>query len=181
MQSMHIHFRQTLWKNFAAGIDMLKEIIRLCPEEIWARGDRFFYMTYHTAIFLDYYLSAPVRAFNPPLSYTLADPDQLPENAVDDVIPNETYHREQMQQWLTSLRARARVRTLDSTDAELMDRWIQDDEMPLHLGCPSLVKDYSLLEILFYNLRHVQHHVAQLNQMLSKEGCQPAEWISYPD
>jgi hypothetical protein len=60
-------------------------------------------------------------------------------------------------------------------------RWIQDDELDLHLGCPSLVKGYTVLEILFYNFRHVQHHVAQLNQLLRAETGSAADWISHAD
>jgi hypothetical protein len=181
MQNIDTHFRETLWKNFAAAIDMLSETIRLCPDILWNRRDRFYYMAYHTAIFLDYYLARPVRDFHPPLAYTLVDPDHLPEQAIDDVIPNDTYSREAVLHWLASVRARARTIILDADDATLTGRWIQDDELDLHLGCPSLVKDYTVLEILFYNFRHVQHHVAQLNQLLRAETGSAADWISHAD
>jgi hypothetical protein len=181
MQAINTHFRQTFWYNFSAEIDMLIDVLHRCPEHLWMRRDRFFFMAYHTTIFLDYYLAAPVSNFNPPLPYSLADPGKLPEHAIDDVIPNETYPRDQVQRWLGALKSSSRVRILESSDAELTDRWIQDDELNVHLGCPSLVRDYSLLEILFYNLRHIQHHIAQLNQLLRAEGIQAADWISQSD
>jgi len=60
-------FRETLWKNFAAAIDMLKEDVNLCPDDLWQTDRKFFYLTYHTTIFLDYYLTKPVRYFEPAL------------------------------------------------------------------------------------------------------------------
>ena len=157
---------------------MLDEVVRLCPEALWERRDRFYYMTYHTTIFLDYYLNIPVRDFHPPLPYRLVDPDQLPDQAIDDVIPVEHYPREAIRSWLTDLSGRARNLILNSSDADLQQRWIQEDEWDLHLGCPSLVREYSVLEILFYNFRHVQHHVAQLNQILRSEAGLAADWVS---
>jgi hypothetical protein len=174
-------FKWVLWQNFGAAIDMLKETIHLCPDTLWQRKGRFFYMAYHTTIFLDYYLSIPVKEFNPPLPYTLVDPDKLPKGAIDDVMPDRLYTRAEMLQWLDSIRARCKTLITESSDARLMERWIRDDELNLHLGCPSLVKDYSILEILFYNFRHVQHHVAQLNLMLRAEANTAADWISHAD
>jgi hypothetical protein len=178
---MEQYVKQVLWRNFGAAIDMLQETIRLCPDALWQQQDRFFYMAYHTTIFLDYYLSIPVRNFNPPLAYTLVDPDKLPTGAIDDVIPDRLYSRTEMLQWLDSVRARCKQLIMESSDARLMDRWIRDEELDLHLGCPSLVKDYSVLEIIFYNFRHVQHHVAQLNMLLRAEANTAADWISQSD
>ncbi len=174
-------FKRVLWQNFGAAIDMLSETIRHCPDTLWQQQGRFFYMAYHTTIFLDYFLSIPVKDFNPPLPYTLVDPDKLPKGAIDDVIPNDTYSRDAVLQWLATVRAKARTIILDSDDARLMERWIRDEELNLHLGCPSLVKDYTILEIIFYNLRHVQHHVAQLNLMLRENIGKAADWISQAD
>jgi hypothetical protein len=181
MQDKNTQVRETIGKNFGAAIDMLAETIRLCPDTLWQRKDRFYYMAYHTTIFLDYYLSIPSRDFHAPLAYTLVEPDHLPEGAVDDVIPDQVYSRPEMLAWLQSTRMKCRSLILSSDDNRLAERWIRDDELDLHLGCPSLVKDYSILEILFYNLRHVQHHVAQLNTMLRSEAGIAADWISQAD
>jgi hypothetical protein len=86
-------FTEILWKNFAAEIDMLRNIISICPDEIWQNDKKIFYMTYHTVIFLDYYLTSPVKDFHPNLPYTIAGEDQLPAEAIDDVIPDEFYSK----------------------------------------------------------------------------------------
>lgn len=65
-----------------------------------------------------------------------------------------------------------------STEEKLLERWITDEEVSMHGLCPPLVENYSLLEILFYNFRHVQHHVAQLNFILRQQINTAPEWVA---
>ncbi len=39
-------------------------------------------------------------------------------------------------------------------------------------------KNYSMLELVIYNLRHVQHHTGQLNMMLRQETGNAPGWVS---
>ncbi|RZK44955.1 MAG: hypothetical protein EOO61_01865, partial [Hymenobacter sp.] len=43
------------------------------------------------------------------------------------------------------------------------------------------VMNYNLIEILFYNMRHVQHHAAQLNLMLRQDNNNAAGWVFRSD
>lgn len=174
-------FTDCLWKNFAAAIDMLKNTIVLCPDEVWQNEKKFFYTAYHTVIFLDYYLTNPVKDFQPVLAYTLADADKLPPGAVDDVIPTKFYSKEEMLAYLSAIRSKCKELIVNATPDKLTQRWINDDEINMHGLCPSLVTNYTLLEILFYNFRHVQHHVAQLNFILRQKANVAAEWISHAE
>ena len=56
--------------------------------------------------------------------------------------------------------------------------WVRDNEIEMHGLCPSLVMNYTVLDILFYNFRHVQHHVGQLNLLLRERAGVAAEWIA---
>lgn len=172
------HFQTILWKNFAAVIDMLDNIIDICPEEIWEKDKQVYYMSYHTVIFLDYYLTSPVKDFTPLLPYTLCNPDQLPEGAVDDVLPSRFYSKNELMEYLVAIRQKCKQLILSTPAEKLSERWIMDDEIELHGLCPSLVVNYSLLEILFYNFRHVQHHVGQLNLLLRQKANVAADWIA---
>jgi len=174
-------FKDCLRKNFGAAIDMLTNIVVLCPDELWEKDRKIFYMAYHTVIFLDYYLTHPVREFHPGLPYTIGDPDNLPAEAVDDVIPDRHYTKEEFVGWLTSIREKCKRVILSASEEELAERWIQDEEIEIHGLCPSLVVNYSVLEILFYNFRHVQHHVGQLNLMLREKADMATEWISHAE
>ena len=171
-------FQETLWRNFAAVIDMLKNIVAICPEEIWQKEKKIFYITYHTTIFLDYYLTSPVKDFQPVLKYTIGDPDNLPAGAIDDVIPNRFYTKEELLDYISIIRNKCKQIIRQTPEDKFSERWISDDEIDIHGLCPSLVINYSLLEILLYNLRHVQHHVAQLNSLLRQSANLATEWIS---
>jgi hypothetical protein len=171
-------FKQCLWQNFGAAIDMLKNAITACPNELWQSEKKFFYLTYHTVIFLDYYLTIPARDFQPGLSYTIIAEDKLPVEAIDDVIPDKYYSKEEMLSWLLSIRAKCKGLITEATEDKLSSRWIAEDEIKMHGLCPSTVINYSVLEILFYNFRHVQHHVAQLNFILRQKTGAAPDWVS---
>ena len=179
--AMNKSFQDILWKNFAAAIDMLKNIVAICPGEIWEKEKKIFYMAYHTTIFLDYYLSSPVKDFKPYLPYTLGDIDHLPQAAIDDVLPNEFYPKNEMLTYLTLTREKCRKLICLSPIEKFNSKWIDESEIDMHGLCPSIVIDYSLLEILFYNLRHVQHHVGQLNVLLRQNANIAADWVSQAD
>jgi hypothetical protein len=174
-------FKECLWKNFGATIDMFKAAIELCPEYLWHTDKNFFYMAYHTTIFLDYYLTQPVKDFRPLLPYTLVDAAALPPEAVDDVIPNSRYSRTEMTDYIAAIRTKCQDLILGSTDETLKACWISEAEVNLHGLCPSLVEHYTVLEILFYNFRHIQHHVGQLNLMLRQKIDDATDWVSHVD
>ncbi len=175
---MEDNFKKTLWQNFGATIDMLKGTIVLCPDELWNSKGKFFYMAYHTTIFLDYYLSIPTKEFKPVLPYTLVDVHQMPSVAIDDVLPSRLYTRDEILTYLSDIRKKCKMVIMQTDPSSFFERWIDDTEINLHGLCPSLVEHYSVLEILFYNLRHVQHHVAQLNLILRDKANVAADWVS---
>ncbi len=133
-------FTDCLWKNFGAAIDMLTGVIVLCPDELWGKDRRFFYMAYHTVIFLDYYLTHPVREFRPGLPYTIGDMDNLPAEAVDDVLPDRQYTKEEFVEYLGSIREKCKRLILSASEETLAERWIRDDEIDMHGLCPGLVE-----------------------------------------
>ena len=59
------------------------------------------------------------------------------------------------------------------------EKWIDESgNMNLDLAA-SITMNYSVLEILFYNMRHVQHHAAQLNLLLRQSIDQAPDWVSH--
>ena len=57
-------FKEILWNQFGASIDMLINVISSSPEGYFVSNKRFYYIAYHSAIFLDYYLSIPQKDLN---------------------------------------------------------------------------------------------------------------------
>jgi hypothetical protein len=174
-------FQEGLWKSFAGAIDMLKNIIVICPDEIWLKDRKIFYMVYHTVIFLDYGLTNPVKDFHASLPYTIGDMDNLPVDAIDDVIPNEFYSKEELLATISTVREKCKKLILQTPVENFSRRWINEEEIDMHGLCPSVAINYNLFEFLLYNFRHVQHHVAQLNLLLRQKANIATDWIGQSD
>ncbi len=133
---MNSIFLNTFWKNFEAVIDMLSSVIAICPGTIWEKEKKFYYITYHTVIFLDYYLSNPVKDFKPHLPYTLGDTDDLPGGAIDDVLPCAFYSKNEMLVYINKIREKCEKLICSSTDEQFAAKWIDEDKIDLHGLCP---------------------------------------------
>jgi hypothetical protein len=160
--------KESLWKQFGASIDMLKNAIILWPEEYWYTDKKFFYNAYHCLVFLDYYLKIPPQNFSSPLPFTIAEPDDVITDAIDDVIPDRVYSKQELLDYLQSTREKCYTLITDLTLEKLNERWVEDPEN----------MNYSVLEILLYNMRHVQHHAAQLNMMLRQKINNAPRWVA---
>ncbi len=163
--------KQGLWSQFGASIDMLKNAIAMWPEESWTADRRFFYMAYHALVFLDYYLTIPApKSFASPLSFTLAESGVKVEGMIDDVMPDRIYTRKELLDYLQKTRAKCHDVIAGLSEGQLSERWIEYDG-------GKISKDLSVLEILLYNMRHVQHHAAQLNTMLRNKINDAPRWV----
>ena len=155
--------RQTIiWHQFGASIDMLENAILACPNGVW--GDRsqkpeYWYLVYHTLFWLDLYLSGSVEGFSPPEPFTL---DELDPNGL---MPKRVYAKEELQAYLRYCRRKCRT-TIESLTNE------KADEM-----CVFGWGEISFAELLLYNMRHVQHHGAQLNLILRQKIDSAPGWI----
>jgi len=152
----------TLWHQFGASIDMLENALTFCPDELWDTPAKFWYIGYHTLFFLDFYLSdeTPMENdFLPPAPFTLSEfGTGMPERVYDktELLTYLRFGREKLRGLLTRLTA----------EEILTKRFVSE------------YKDYSILEILIYNMRHVQHHTAQLNLLLRQEVKDAPDWVS---
>lgn len=173
--------KDCLWKNFGAAIDMLKNAIAMFPDEQWNSNKKFFYNAYHCAVFLDYYLTIPPIHFSPILPYTLKEPNEIPEEAIDDVVPDSIYSKAELLNYVETSREKCRILIAGLTEATLLKSWLtQSPDENLDLASMDSRK-CSILEILFYNMRHVQHHAAQLNLMLRQTINKAPDYVSMAD
>jgi len=160
---MEATLRTVLWQQFGAAIDMLENAVTACPDRLWAdraRGPEFWYVAYHTLFFLDFYLSETSEGFMPPPPFTLTELDP------SGVMPDRVYSKDEIGAYLRYGRekCRAAITGLDEETAHERRR----------LG--SL--DGTVLEIHLYNMRHVQHHAAQLNLMLRQATDSAPRWVA---
>ncbi len=160
--------KEILWNQFGASIDMLTNAIINCPDDYFTTHRRFYYIAFHSTIFLDYYLTLPPSDFSPLLSFTQKEAKDRPKEAIDDLIPDKIYSKQEMVEYLKQSREKCKQLIYALTDENLNERFKEGDE-------PNDM-DYPILEILLYNLRHTQHHTAQLNMLLRQDIDKHLEW-----
>ena len=162
--------KESLWKQFGASIDMLKNAILLAPGEYWDTNHKLFYNAYHCLVFLDYYLTFPAaKNFSPPLPFTITASDKIPTGCIDDLVPDKIYSKQELLDYLHANREKCHQLIAGLTAEKLSERWIEQEEGG---------RNYAMLELLLYNMRHVQHHAAQLNMLLRQGINNAPRWVS---
>lgn len=159
---MHSHWKDIVWGQFGAAIDSLERAMVACPERVWSDRSlkpEFWYITFHTLFWLDRYLSDPLEGFAPPAPFTLDEFDPA------GIIPERPYTKAELQTYLDHNRAKCRRMMEGLTEEKARERrkWsIEGTVAELHL----------------YNMRHVQHHTAQLNLILRQQIDSAPGWVS---
>jgi len=153
------------WKDairgqLGAAIDMLENAVRACPDPVWSDesvpvSQRFWYLVFHTLFWLDYYKSPVEKEFTPPAPFTLDEMDPA------GIYPDRAYTRAELLAYLAHGRRRVRERLDPLSDAAAAE------------PCGFERRNITVLELFIYDLRHVQHHVGQL-QLLLRQGTDSA-------
>jgi uncharacterized damage-inducible protein DinB len=156
-------WRFAIRQQFHAAIDMLANAIRACPDSSWSSKGQsaFWYLGYHTLIFLDLYLSSEDESqFNPPPPFTRSELED------EVVVPELGYKKEELLSYIEHCRKKLDAVMTRMTDACAV------------ASCPFAYRKMSNGELLLYNMRHVQHHAAQLNMRLRQETDSAPDWVS---
>jgi uncharacterized damage-inducible protein DinB len=168
---METFWKTILWKQFGAAIDMFENAIRACPNEVWSDRSTapqwvsndvvgFWYVAFHTLFFLDFYLSDSSEGFAPPPPFTLDEMDPA------GLLPEQPYTQDELMTYLDHCRKKCRKAIGALTDERACQR------------CRFERPDLSVAELLLYNMRHVQHHTAQLNLILRQTVASAPRWVS---
>jgi hypothetical protein len=157
---MEQSFREILWQQFGAAVIMLENAIISCPGSLWDNGSQFWYRAYHTLFYLDYYSSLNPADFQPPSPFTLSEFDAA------GTLPDRTYQKSELLDYLQFGRKKAYTLITEFTAEIANHRFI------------NVARDYSMLEMVIYNMRHIQHHTGQLNLLLNQDGVIPPNWVS---
>lgn len=156
-------WKAILWRQFGASIDMLENAIIACPDELWrdrSQQPEFWYVVYHTLFFLDLYLSGSVDGFSPPAPFTLDEMDPR------GILPERVYRKDELQSYLEHGREKCRavIKALTQQNAQRL--------------CVFGWGEMSFSELLLDNMRHVQHHAAQLNLILRQKTDSAPKWVA---
>ena len=126
----------------------------------------FWYLAFHTLFWVDLYLSGEdASRFHPPPPFGLTELDEK------GVLPERAYAKDELLTYLEHCRKK-----LDVVMARTTESWAATP-------CPRydwLFPDYEMGngELLLYNMRHVQHHAAQLNMLLRQRTNSAPDWVS---
>lgn len=163
-------WKTILWQQLGAAIDMLENAMRACPDEVWSDpaetprwAERevvgFWYVAYHTLFFLDFYFSDAAEDFAPPPPFTLAELDPA------CVLPERAYSKPELLNYLDYCRAKS-VAFVDA----LTEEKAREARRILSF-------EGSAAELVVQQLRHVQHHTAQLNLLLRQKTGSAPSWV----
>ncbi len=170
-------WKNALWQQFGATIDMLENALLACPSTHWTgrlwsdhsdqpvppEATTFWYLTYHTLFWLDLYLTGSEEGFapSPPFTGHELDPEGF--------FPERVYTQDELHTYLLDLRKKCRTTLIGLSD-EQAHRQVT---FPWTGGKPR-----SFLELCLYNMRHVQEHGAQLNMFLGQHAVEGlSDWV----
>lgn len=151
--------------QFSAALAMFEQAVQACPDAHWnnpAHIDRFWHVAYHTLFYTDLYLGLPDNDFVArPYHFDKAQwfPEDPAEYEKITIFP-----KTDILAYLAFVRER-----LDTVIGRLVD-------VSLDRPCPFTWLDMSIPECLLYNMRHVQHHAAQLLLMMQQAGIMEPVW-----
>jgi hypothetical protein len=163
--------RSVLKRQYHAALAMLEEAIRSCPDDEWTSADHrnaFWQVAYHTLFFTHLYLQPNDRAFRPWKGHRseaqyadgIAGPPD-PKSSLP-LLP-EPYPKEQVIDY---------VRFCDQMVDRAIDGFdLESPESGFHWY------PVSKLEHQLINIRHVQHHAAQLADRLRSAADVGVRWV----
>ena len=112
------------------------------------------------AVFLDLYLSDSVEGFAPPKPFTLDELDPT------GILPDRVYTKLELLNYLEHCREKCRVK---------LENLTEENANQLFSGFG--FTHYTMLELQLSNMRHVQHHAAQLNLLLRQKTDSAPNWV----
>ncbi len=170
------NIKTIVWNQFGAAIDSLERAINMCPDQAWCNPalwqdteqktldsykPEFWYITYHVIFWTDYYLSNETEEiFRPPKPYGMEEFDER------GLIPLRVYSKEELLGYLSYCREKCR-RQLNAFTEEMFFEGTKT----------TYRENFSNLELFLYNMRHVQHHTAQLNLLLRQTIDDAPRWV----
>jgi hypothetical protein len=160
--------QELITNQFEAALSTLNACIVKCPEAAWdapVANLKFCQVVFHTLFYTDYYLGVSEedlrpQAFHRQNAHVFRDYEELEPRP-----PVLVYDRP----WINGYLQYCRKKCHDVVAAETADSLAAKTKFPR--------KDFSRAEIHVYNIRHIQHHAAQLSLRLRLDSQQDIPWF----
>jgi hypothetical protein len=160
--------RSVLKSQYHAAIEMLEQAVQRCPDDLWLSGEHpnaFWHVAYHALFVTHMYLQTSVEAFSPLEqhrdTYQFLGP--VPGNPQLSPKIGEPYSKAKIVEYLQLCKAE-----IDNA-VDGFDLAAQESGFPWY--------KMSKLEHQLVNLRHLQHHTAQLADRLRRSAGLGVSWV----
>lgn len=161
-------YKELVVNQYEAALCTIHHCVDRCPDSLWQKpvvNNPFSQSVFHALFFADLYLGnnmeeQPQQAFHKAHTAQFGAYEQL-----EDREPVETYEKDFIRAYLEHCRSKAKSIVAAETREQLTTR----------AGFPWL--DVPRAEVHLYNIRHLQHHAAQLILVLRKEAECNMGWV----
>ena len=172
---MNNYWQTVIGRQFAAAIQMVQLAIRACPDDLWddrKEGSPFWHLAYHALFYTDFYLSEDEKKFRP-REYHEDKANFLPGDYQEYggivTTPRKAFTRDQLLDYADHCLGKCQETFDKLSDDRALERcgfwWYK-----LNVG-----------EFLLNNLRHTQHHAAQLILLLRRRADIGIDWLGSKD
>ena len=158
--------KKELTSQYIASLQMLKKSIEHCPDALWNDNkytNFFWQVIYHTLHYTNLYLSKNEESFKPWEKHI--DNWHLFEhlnNKLNRKAETFQYSKSELMEYATLI-------------ADHVENRIIEEELNEHSGFEWL--PMNKLQLHLYTLRHLQHHIGQVNERLRQYGILGLTWI----
>jgi hypothetical protein len=158
--------KKELTSQYMASLQMLKTSIEKCPDALWndnSYTNIFWQIIYHTLHYTNLYLSKNEESFKPW------------EKHVQNLHRFEHLNSKLKQDEETFQYSKSDLLDYAILIADQVESRIGEEQLNEPSGFDWLAMNKS--ELHLYNLRHLQHHIGQVNERLRKHGITSLTWI----
>jgi hypothetical protein len=154
---------QSILSQYRASLAMLRRAIDLCPDDLWLAAhyrNRTWHIVYHTLFYAHLYANASEAAFTPWDKHRVAC--RLLGKSAEEIAAIEPYSKAELLDYL-----------------QICSAAIEDRVPAVPLDAPSGFDwlPFNQLELHFYNIGHIQHHVGQLAERLRTVHDVGVPWV----
>jgi len=162
---------EVLGRQFAASIQVLRNAIEACPDELWddrSDGTPVWHIAYHAMFFCDLYFTRDLKSFKAP-DFHVENHHFLPGDYKDFAgvvtTPESAYSREQLLAYADHCLKKGKQVFEGLTEERARER------------CGFWWYELNVGEFLINSLRHTQHHAAQIALILRRRADIGVEWM----
>lgn len=163
-------WREILWNQFGAGLDMFEGVLRDCPDELWEEHmwtdpeldilGTFWWVAFHTLKWTDFYMSESYDEYTPAMLITKADFEN------EAWLPDHVYTKAELLEYCGLVRSKTQQRIMSVENL---------------LAVQDMLRDWiemTVAELMIYTLRHLMEHEGNLSMLLGQRGILRDGWMS---